>query len=68
MTKKSRQRFRYLENEKSFEDIYKSFFHQAFIVANKIICLEGENPTLVKNIMCDGFCYDSLQICSEHVP
>ena len=40
MTKKSRQKFKYLENEKSFEDELKSIFHQfyrAFNEANNTI-------------------------------
>ena len=47
MTKKSRQKFTYLENEKSFYDVIKSIFHhflRAIIDAN--IFLEGESPTL----------------------
>ena len=38
MTKISRQKFKYLENEKSFQDETKSIFHhfeRAFIEANK---------------------------------
>ena len=40
MTKKSRQKFKYLENKKSFSDEIKSNFHNfqgAFIEANKTI-------------------------------
>ena len=49
MTKKSRQKFKYLENEKSFYDEIKSIFHhcgRAITEANKKIFLEGESPTL----------------------
>ena len=38
MTKKSRQKFKYLENEKNFQDEIKSIFHhfkKAFIEENK---------------------------------
>ena len=49
MNKKSRQKVKYLENEKSFKDEIKSIFHhflKAFIEANKAIFLEGESRTL----------------------
>ena len=49
MPKKSRQKFKYLENEKSFYDEIKTIFHhlwRAIIEANKNIFLEGEGPTL----------------------
>ena len=42
MTKKLRQKFKYLENEKSFKDEIKSVFHdfqRAFIEAKKIYFL-----------------------------
>ena len=48
MPKKSRQKFKYLENEKSFQDKIKSIFYQfrrAIIEAKKFF-LEGESPTL----------------------
>ena len=38
MTKKSKQKIKYVENEKSFQDEIKSIFHlflRAFIEANK---------------------------------
>ena len=35
MTKKSRQKYKYVENEKSFQDEAKSIFHQFFRSANK---------------------------------
>ena len=43
MAKKSRQKFKYLENKKSFQDHH---FQRAFIKANKTIFLEGEGLTL----------------------
>ena len=50
MSKKSRQKLKYLENEKSFYDEIKSIFHhflRAFIEANKAnLFLEGESLTL----------------------
>ena len=49
MTKMSRQKFKYLENEKSFYDEIKSIFYhflRAIIEVNKKIFLEGESPTL----------------------
>ena len=49
MPKKSRQKFKYLENEKSFSDEIKSIFDhfwRAIIEANKKKKLEGESPTL----------------------
>ena len=53
MTKKSKQKFKYLENETSFL-FKKHFFHhfwRAIIEAHKTIFLEGEGPTLrVKKI------------------
>ena len=42
MTKKLRQKIKYLENEKSFQDEIKSIFHhfwRAFIQTNKTIFL-----------------------------
>ena len=50
MPKKSRQKFKYLENEKSFYDEIKSIFHQfwrAIIEANKQFFFESESPTLI---------------------
>ena len=50
MNKRLRQKFKYLENKKGFDDKIKSIFHhfqRAFIEANKIIFLEGESPTLI---------------------
>ena len=47
MTKKSRQKFKHPENEKSFEDKIKSIFHhfwKAIIKANKIF-FEGGSST-----------------------
>ena len=53
MPKKSRQKLKYLENEKSFYDEIKSVFHhfcRAIIEANKKnFFLEGGSPTLNKN-------------------
>ena len=49
MTKKLRQTFKYLENDKSFYDEIKRIFHHfswTFNEANKTIFLEGESPTL----------------------
>ena len=49
MPKKSRQKFKYLENEKSFWNEIKSIFHhfwRAIIEVIKKIFLEGESPTL----------------------
>ena len=51
MTKKSRQKCKYLENEMSFQDEIKSIFHHFQKAVNdqiKQICLEGESPTLIK--------------------
>ena len=54
MPKMSRQRFKYLENKKSFQDEIKYIFHhfwRALTETNETIFLEGESPTLnVKNI------------------
>ena len=50
MAKKSTQKFKYLENEESFQDEIKSISHnfkRAFVEANKTIFLEGESPTLI---------------------
>ena len=50
MTKKSRQKFKYYENKKSYYDEIKSIFHhfyRAFIGSNKTIFLERESPTLM---------------------
>ena len=52
MIKKSRQKFKYLENEKSFQDEIKSIFHhfgRAIIEANQKNFLEGESPTLTNS-------------------
>ena len=49
MTKKSRQKFKYLENEKSFYDEIKNIFHHfEGLLLKQIIkfFLEGESPTL----------------------
>ena len=50
MNKMTGQKFKYLENEKSFYDEIKSIFHhfsRAFTEANeKKFFLEGESPTL----------------------
>ena len=50
MIKMSRQKFKYLENEKSFEDEMKSIFHhfkRTFIEANnKKKFSEGKSPAL----------------------
>ena len=53
MPKNSRQKFKYIENEKSFWDEIKSIFHQfwrAVIEANNKIFFEGESPTLTTNV------------------
>ena len=52
MTKKSRQKFKHLENEKSLEDEIKSIFHhycRAIIEANKKKNLERETPILMSD-------------------
>ena len=46
MTKKSRQKFKYLENEKK-ERAFFIFFKRAFTEANKINFFEGDSPTLM---------------------
>ena len=49
MTKKSRQKFKYLGNEESIKDEIKKHFHhfgRAIIEANKIFFLKRESPTL----------------------
>ena len=48
MIKKSRQKLKYLENGKSFQDEIKSIvyhFERALIKARKTLFLEGEGPT-----------------------
>ena len=40
MTKKLRQKFKYLDNKKSFEDEFK----RAFSEANSTVFSEGESP------------------------
>ena len=58
MTKNTRQKFKYLENEKSFQEEIKNIFHnfqRAVIEANKTIFLEGESPTLKYSKM-PGMC------------
>ena len=48
MNEKSKQKFKYLENEKSFQDEIKSIFRhfwRTIIEANKEFFLEGESPT-----------------------
>ena len=52
MTKKSRKKIKYLENGKSFQDQTKSIFHhfKTFIKASKPTFLEGESPTLSKEM------------------
>ena len=52
MIKKSRQKFKYIENKKSFEDEIKSIFHyfgRAIIEANQKDFLEGQSPTLTNS-------------------
>ena len=57
----SRQKYKYLENEKNFENEIKSIFHQfykAFIEANKKnFFVEHESPTLmeIKKQRVNGF-------------
>ena len=50
MTKKPRQKFKYLENEKSFYDEIKSIFHhfKGLLVDNN--CLRPESALLNKRI------------------
>ena len=51
MPKKSGQKFKYLENEKSFYDEIKSIFHNfegLSLKQIKFFFLEGESPTLTK--------------------
>ena len=50
MTKKSRHKFKYVENEKRFEDKRKA-------EANKPDFLEGESPTLTQNFVESMFVY-----------
>ena len=51
MTNKSKQKFKYLKNEKSFSDEIKkhfsSFFKVLLLKQIKQILLEGESPTLI---------------------
>ena len=50
MSRKTRQKCKYLENKKSFKDEIKIIFHQfyrAFIEANKTSFLEGESALLI---------------------
>ena len=54
MTKKSRQKFKYLESEKSFYDETKSIFHhfkRALSDVNKKCFLQGESPTLKVRVL-----------------
>ena len=49
MTKKSKQKFKHLENRKSFQDEKKAFFiiYEGLLLKQiKQIFLEGESPTL----------------------
>ena len=49
MAEKWRQKFKYIENKKSFQDEIKSIFHhfwRTIIEGNNKIFWEGENPTL----------------------
>ena len=50
MPRKSRQKFKYFENEKSFQDEIKSIFHDLWMfiikVNKKKLFLEGESQTL----------------------
>ena len=53
MTKKSRQKFKYLENQKSFLDETRNIFHhfwRAIIEVIKKKNLGGESPTLITRI------------------
>ena len=50
MTKKSRQKFKYVENEKSFWDEIKNIFHyfwKTSIEANNNFFLKGEGTILI---------------------
>ena len=54
MTRKSRQKFTYFDNEKSLEDEIKTIFHhflRAFIEVNKTILLEAESLTLKYSVV-----------------
>ena len=60
MTKQSRQKLKYLENDKSFYDEIKSIFHhfvRAFIEVNKGNFLEGESPTLTPFVQPFSRCF-----------
>ena len=55
MTKKSSQKFKYLENEKSFYDeIISIFIIFMGISLKQTIFLEGESPTLKQNSLISG--------------
>ena len=59
MTKQSRQKLKYLENDKSFYDEIKSIFHhfvRAFIEIKQIF-LEGERPTLTSFVQPFSRCF-----------
>ena len=52
MANRSRQKLKYLENEKSFQDEIKSIFHHfGGLSLKQIIFLEGQSPTS-KRQMC----------------
>ena len=50
MPKKSRQKFKYLEYEKSFQDEIKSIFHHFWRTIIEAIFLEGESPSKLKDL------------------
>ena len=63
MTKKSRQKFKYLENEKSFKVKQKAFFiiFQGFSIAKN--CLRLESAPLKKRIV-----YLHIHVTSSYLP
>ena len=50
----SRQKFKYIENEKSINKNILHHFKRAFIEANKKNFLEGKSPTLKELRNCNG--------------
>ena len=54
MTRRIKNKFKYLNNEQSFSDEIKGIFHyfqRAFIEVNKESFLEGESPILNNDIV-----------------
>ena len=64
MAKRSWQKLKYLENEKSFYDEINIFHHfwRAYNEINSTIFLKGENPTLNPTYMKDIFLSVLFQI------